>query len=128
MSARFRWNWRITVSYFLLFAGIILALSGIALFIAPSGRVARLSGWRFLGLDKEAWSDLHTVVGYAAIAFGAFHLVLNWGCLVNYLRRRVPLIRVRPELVLALLLVALLAVASLLGWPPVRSFLALGGG
>ncbi|MGY4707706.1 DUF4405 domain-containing protein [Candidatus Bipolaricaulota sp. J31] len=128
MSARFRWNWRITVSYFLLFAGIVLAVSGIALFIAPSGRVARLSGWKFLGLDKEAWGDLHTVFGYAAIAFGLLHVAFNWHCLLGYLRRRAPLIVVRPELILALLLAVLIAVASLLGWSPVRAFLALGGG
>ncbi len=116
---KFKWNWRVLVSYFLLFAAAILLISGIALFVAPSGRIARTTGWEFLGLTKTQWEEIHTVFGYAGAIFGLFHLLLNWRCLVGYLRRRVRWIQVRPEFLLAVILGLIAGIGAVLGWFPV---------
>ena len=123
---KFRWNWRILVSYFLLFSSLALLVSGIALFVAPSGRIARSTGWEFLGLDKEQWEEFHTVFGYLGALFGLFHLFLNWRCLVGYLKRRVRLIRLRPEFLLALLLAILVGIGAVLSWAPFQKLMELG--
>ena len=56
------------------------------LFIAPAGRVARTTGWRFLGLDKGRWESFHTVFGYIGALFALVHIYLNHRCFVNYLK------------------------------------------
>jgi hypothetical protein len=108
------WNWRSFVSFSLLFSGIALLLSGIILFIAPSGRVARDINWRILGLDKEGWEAVHTVIGYISVIFAGLHLILNRRFLINYLRNRARQFRLRPEFILALILIALLSLGSAL--------------
>ena len=101
-------------------------LSGIILFIAPSGRVARDLNWRILGLDKEGWEAVHTVIGYISIIFAGFHLILNRRFLINYLRNRARQFRLRPEFVLALILVALLSLGSALNWTPFKNLMDWG--
>ena len=49
------WKWRSMVSLYLLIAGIALFISGVVLYIAPSGRVANFMDWHFVGLDKGQW-------------------------------------------------------------------------
>ncbi len=126
MAAKFKWNWRILVSYFLLFSPFALVLSGIALYIAPPGRVAHTIDWRFLGLTKEQWEAFHTVFGYVSALFVVFHVLLNWRFLVSYLKSRVRLLRIRPELILAVVLAVLVGVGSALNWVPFRNLMDLG--
>ncbi len=126
MGSRTKWNWRITVSYFLLFSGAALLLSGIALFIAPSGRMARTTGWLFLGLDRDQWIAFHTVFGYASALFALAHIYLNRRCFVNYIKYGLRWLRLRPEFVLALVLALLLALAAIFDWPPVRILMDWG--
>ncbi|WP_297501918.1 DUF4405 domain-containing protein [Thermococcus sp.] len=65
---------------------VIEGLSGIALYLAPSGRLARDFAWTFLGLGKETWEALHTYFGFAMVALVATHLIINWGPMVCMLR------------------------------------------
>lgn len=57
-------------------------ISGIALYLAPSGRIVRESGWTFLGLGKDAWESLHLYFGFAMIALVALHLAVNFSPMV----------------------------------------------
>jgi len=121
------WNWRSLVSFYLLFASIVLLISGVALFVAPSGRAARTLDWSLLGLDKEQWEAVHTIFGYLTTAFGLYHLVLNWKVLVNYLRSRARrAYRLRAELVVALLLTVLVVTGSAASIPPFSTVMDWG--
>ncbi|NJF24164.1 DUF4405 domain-containing protein [Thermococcus sp. Bubb.Bath] len=80
-----RW-FKPTLDMLLLFDFIIEALSGIALYLAPSGRIAREELWTFMGLGKEAWEGLHIYFGFAMVALVALHLFVNFGPMLCMLR------------------------------------------
>jgi hypothetical protein len=86
---------------------VVVSVSGIVLFIAPSGRAARQMDWHMLALDRWGWSDLHIVFGFAFIAIGLLHLWLNRKPLAGYLRQRAETKEsraIRWEIVVAILL------------------------
>ena len=115
-----RFDWRGFVSIFLLLDFVVVTLSGIVLFIAPSGRVARDIGFEVLGLDKEGWELVHDVFGFAMIAAILFHLYFNWRIFVNYFRKiiqRVRKIRLR-ETIAAVLLTVFLLLSVIFSFPP----------
>ena len=118
MRRIFSWNWRGVTSLTLLFSTIILFLSGIFLYISPSGRIAHITGWRVLGFDKEGWEAIHDLFGFFFIFLTLVHLWLNRRVIVGYLKDRARgVYRVRKELVAALLItggVFLLAVFDVL--------------
>ncbi len=120
------WKWRSMVSFFLLFAGVVLFVSGVVLFIAPPGRIAN-AGWSLLGLDKGQWEAVHTVFGYLATAFAVFHLVLNWKVLLNYLRDRARKVyRLKVEFLIALALALVVGLGAAQGWPPFSNMMDFG--
>lgn len=55
----------------------ILGISSIALFLAPNGSMARLTGWTFLGLTKDSWEALSTWFGFMAVLSGLSYLYIN---------------------------------------------------
>lgn len=113
------WKWRSLVSFYLLFAGVAMLISGLVLYVSPPGRVAHSTGWQLLGLGKEQWEAVHTLFSYTGTIFGIAHLVLNWKVLLNYLRSRTHrAYRLRAELVIALLLTIIVGVGSALHLPP----------
>lgn len=65
---------------------IIEALSGIALYLAPSGKIAEITKWTFLGLNRSVWEALHIYFGFAMIALVAIHLFVNWNAMICLLR------------------------------------------
>ncbi|NJE47254.1 DUF4405 domain-containing protein [Thermococcus sp. GR7] len=64
----------------------IIALSGIALYLAPSGRIANTVGWTFLGLDKDTWTNIHTYLGFVMIGLVAVHLIIGFKSMITMLR------------------------------------------
>jgi len=65
---------------------IVAGISGIALYLAPSGRIAREGGWTFIGLGKDAWENLHIYFGFAMIALVTLHLVVNFKPMVTMIK------------------------------------------
>ncbi len=126
-KTRRSWKWHSLVSYFLLFSGIILTVSGIALYVAPPGRIANFTDWRLLALDKGQWEAVHTLFGYAVLLFGIWHLVLNWKVLLSYLRDRVSrAYKVKAEFTVALILTLLIAAGSIAAIPPFSTVMDWG--
>ena len=108
--------------------GAFLALffSGLVLFIAPSGRVARALDWKFLGVAKGGWEEIHITFTAIFVAAVVVHLIINWiGFRVDALGRARTRPRLRLDFIGALVLVALLVVAALADWQPARSMMAL---
>ncbi|ASA77553.1 DUF4405 domain-containing protein [Thermococcus sp. 5-4] len=75
-----------TIDLVLTVVFVILAVSGIALYLAPSGRIADTIGWTFLGLDKDAWTNVHTYMGFAMIGLIAVHLVIGFRSMLTMLK------------------------------------------
>lgn len=114
-------NLRKTTSLTALLAFAALAVTGIALFFTPQGRIAYWSEWRLWGLTKEAWGAFHILMGLLFLVAGVLHIVLNWGPILSYLKDRSRRLRVvTPDFAVAFALTALFGAGALLGWPPFR--------
>ncbi len=122
-------QWRALVALLLLGAGSLLSISGIVLFLAPSGRVAKSIEWRLLGLDKDQWEALHTAFGIVFLILFGFHLKYNWRSILAYARKKLAgALRLRAELVWATVLTLSLALIAIFDLPPMRQVMALGEG
>lgn len=97
----------------------VMLLSGLALFVAPSGRIARTLEWQWLGLDRPGWEALHIATALLFTAVVLWHFALHLGVYRNLLRGSPA----RPtghrrEAAIAALAVLLVAVTALAAWPP----------
>lgn len=115
-------HWRALVSVFLSFGFLALAASGVALFLRPSGRIAREIGSTMLGLDVDQWSRLHIWFAMLFVAGGIGHLVFNWCPMLGYFKSRITRgFALRREWLAALVLAVALAAASISDLPPFRT-------
>ena len=122
-----KFNLRGFVSIFLFISMIVVTLSGVILFVAPSGRVAKTIDFRVLNLDKDQWTYVHTIFGYAMVVALVFHMVYNWKIFLSYFRRVVAKVRkVRlVETVVATLLSLYLFLGAVYGIEPISSIVNL---
>ncbi|WP_297486614.1 DUF4405 domain-containing protein [Thermococcus sp.] len=74
------------VDSLLLVVFIVLGITGIGLYLAPSGRIAKSIGWTFLGLDKDTLTAIHTYLGFVMIGLVALHLIIGFKSMVTMLR------------------------------------------
>jgi hypothetical protein len=81
-------HWRAFASLVITVAFLVIALTGIGLYVSPPGRIANWSGWTLMGLTKANWQSVHMVFGFVFIAMAAWHLFFNWRALMTYLRSR----------------------------------------
>lgn len=123
-----KFYWRSYVSISLLLSFLVIAVSGVILYIAPPGRVARWISWMLMGFNREQWEDLHTLFSYLFILFGILHLFLfNWNLFFSYLRSRITKkLNRKREILWACLTFALIAVFTLAKLPPVYSIMDFG--
>ncbi|NJE10020.1 DUF4405 domain-containing protein [Thermococcus sp. MAR1] len=56
---------------------VVVLVTGIGLYLAPSGRIAEAIGWTFLGLDKEALTNVHTYFGFVMAGLVTIHLAIG---------------------------------------------------
>jgi len=112
-------NWRGLVTLLILLSSIIVLISGVVMFIAPSGRVAREIGWTLLGLDRAQWQTLHLSFAIVFVAIGIFHLGFNWQGLLHHLRDRASRhLTLKWEAVVALAAVIWIAIGAVWMLPP----------
>ncbi|WP_457742033.1 DUF4405 domain-containing protein [Thermococcus sp.] len=86
---------------------VLLAVSGIALYLAPSGRIAETLGWTFLGLSKETWTEVHTYMGFAMIGLVSVHLVVGFRSMLTMLRSALKKAKWKPIAATAVMLLTL---------------------
>ncbi|NJE30917.1 DUF4405 domain-containing protein [Thermococcus sp. 18S1] len=53
-------------------------VTGIGLYLAPSGRIADSINWTFLGLDKDTLTLVHTYLGFVMAGLVAIHLAIGF--------------------------------------------------
>ncbi|MGE4559476.1 MAG: DUF4405 domain-containing protein [Desulfobulbus sp.] len=118
---------RKVTSLTLLLAFAVLILTSLVLYVVPEGRVAYWSDWRWLGLSKTQWGDIHTNSGFLFLAAGLLHLVYNWKPIVGYLKNRAKQVQLlAPAMVIALLINLAVVAGTLFNLPPFQSILDFG--
>ncbi len=118
-SKRQRFQWRAFVALSMFGILIALGLSGIALYIAPSGRLAQTLNWHWLGLSKSQWEAVHIVFSTFGLVVGYFHVQYNWRSIVGYFRRKVnQVIQWRREGLVATTIFLLLGFTAIADLPP----------
>jgi magnesium-transporting ATPase (P-type) len=112
-------EWRRFISQVLFLSFVLLVFSGLALYLRPEGSVARWTGWRILGLDKNGWEGVHTLFCITFFLASSAHLALNWKPLLRYLSGGIDKSRgIRRELVVAVGLVIAVLTLAILRIPP----------
>jgi len=98
-------NRRKFVSVFAGFSFVLMALTGLGMFFAPSCRVARDTSWAVWGHSKEDLAAVHVWFGTVFVIAAGYHIYLNWTALKNYFKTKVGEgIGLRTEWVIALLI------------------------
>lgn len=67
-----------TLDVLLITGLVVMSVTGIGLYFAPSGRIAREIHWSWLGMDKWTLGDFHAYFGFAMLIVALLHLSLNW--------------------------------------------------
>ncbi len=114
------------ISLFLIGSVLLEVVSGVVLYLAPSGRVAETMSWELIWLTKTQWEAVHTVFGLLWVPILATHIFLNWRPILSYLKNRATkAFAFKRELLAALTLVVFFTLGSLYNWPPVSQIMAL---
>lgn len=118
MFRNFKWRAFISICLFISF--FIIFITGLVLYLAPVGWVARWIDWRIIGMTKEKWEAMHTVFSYLFAIFAVIHLFsMNWKLFLNYIKiKAVGTFKKKMELISALLLSLLIFIGTLFSIPP----------
>lgn len=77
--------WKSFVSFSLVWSFLFIFISGIVLYIAPSGKISNWTNWTLAGFSKAEWQSVHTIFSYTFVVLSFFHLVmLNWRVFLSY--------------------------------------------
>lgn len=121
-----RFQWRVFTSLLVVLGFSVLAITGIALYVTPPGRVANWSGWSLAGLSKAQWQAVHMVFGFLFVVAAGFHLFFNWRALMSYLRSHVVTgVRRKREIGWSVITAAALLVLSIGDVPPISEVSAM---
>lgn len=92
---------------------VVLVLNSVALYIAPHGRVANWTDWRFWGLTKTEWANQHIIIGILFLLAIFLHIYYNWKPIVAYLRNKLKKFTIfTHEFNIALILVIICTVGA----------------
>ena len=120
------WNFRGLVS---LMAGVgllIIAVTGVVVYIVPHGRIAYWTDWRFLGLTKTTWGDMHVLGGLLLLVAVGFHVYLNWKPLMSYLvARTTGSLNLKKEIAVSLIVGCWVVLSAMFHLPPLSYVLDL---
>jgi hypothetical protein len=119
--------WRAFVTFYVILSFIVIAASGLVLFISPPGRVANWSQWTFGRLQKADWQAVHTVFTLLFLGAIALHIYFNWRVILNYLRRKAGEgLHRGKEMGLAAAVGATVLLLTIVGVPPFSTVMTQG--
>lgn len=123
-----KFYWRSYVSFSLVLSFLVITVSGIILYLAPPGRIARWTAWGMLGFNRGQWEDLHTLFSYLFIILGFFHLLMfNWRLFFSYIRSRVEKkLNRKREILFSLITFAVIFGFTIAKVPPVYTVMDIG--
>ncbi|MCF8381466.1 MAG: DUF4405 domain-containing protein [Bacteroidales bacterium] len=122
-----KFSWKAFVSIGLFYSFFIIFLTGLALYIAPPGRVAHWEEWTFLGFTKENWESIHVIFSFSFVILSVFHLFfLNWRIFWFYIKKKaVSGVNKKREFYVSTLLVIIFFAATYFSLPPFGSIMTL---
>jgi len=116
---KIQFSWRALTSMCLSVVFVVMVVSGVILFLAPSTRVAREVNWQVWRLAKGDWQNLHLVFSALFLVVATVHTVFNWRPMLNYLKMRATERRgIRWEWLAALVLGVLVWMGTRCELPP----------
>ena len=119
-----KFNTKAFISFTTFLSFIILLLSGIGLYVSPSGEIAREITWKLFSLSREAWRGMHITFSILFIVFIVFHMIYNWKVFCAYLKNKLTKKLVfKKEFCLAILIVGILLIFSTFQWFPFNKLL-----
>jgi len=123
-----RFNRRSFVSFSLLFSFLWITISGLVLWIAPSGRISIWIDWNFIGLSKDQWQLQHTVFSYTFVVFVLIHFInINWRTFINYCKSvLLQGLNHKKEMILSLAIFVSLFIGSVTNIPPFSTLAHFG--
>lgn len=114
------------VSITLFFTFILLAGSGVAMYLRPEGSIARWCAWTLLGLSKQEWESVHAVFSMTFVLLAVLHLLLNFKVLVKYVYQGMDqALKRKKELVASLGLVCMIVILIGFHIRPIREVMDL---
>jgi len=127
MDKKGQLNGRSLTSFSVLLSFVVIAVSGVMLFVSPKGRVAHWTGWTMWGLGKEEWEAVHLTMAIAFVLGVAFHIYFNWAFMVRYVKNAAAKgVRSKRELGLAAAAIVAVFLGTRMEIPPFSSIVALG--
>lgn len=112
-------NFRGFVSLLTAFSFLFAFISGIILYFTPQGRIAYWINWKFLGLTKTDWTNMHIIFCIVFMITAFFHVYYNWNALINYIYSKAKkAMNLKKELAIVSILVVLSFIGSLKPFPP----------
>ena len=105
---------------------LVMILSGLILFFAPSGRLARDTAWLWWGLGRFEWIALHICFSLLFAVACVFHVYLNLRAIKRYFQGQLTKKwAFRPEWIAALLICVAIFVGVLRSVAPFDSLMDL---
>lgn len=97
-----------TIDLLLMILFAVLAVTGIGLYLAPSGRIAETINWTFMGLDKDTLTLVHTYIGFVTIGLIVIHVIIGFNSMWVMLKSafRKSKLKSAAALIIPLLLIA----------------------
>jgi len=106
---------------------IITVSSGVLYFIADR-QVTSWTNWKFLGLDKQQWDNLHINLGIFFLVMIIWHIYFNWKPIKNYLKIKKELKVFTKEFNVALIFVMIFTVGTITMTLPFSFLVNIGNG
>lgn len=122
-----KFYWRAFISFYVVISFLLIAISGIILYITPPGRVANWTNWQFLFLSKHEWQSVHTILSFIFVISAGFHVYFNWKVLVTYLRTKLQEgMKMKRELALSSIIILAVITLTLVNAPPFSTVMDFG--
>lgn len=120
-------QWKRVSSLSMMLLAAVLTLTGIALFIAPQGRIALWHDWRLLGLGKEDYEGIHITGSLLFILMGWLHTYYNWRPIKAYLKDKARRMNgLNKEFLVSFALSAIFVASALTTLSPIYQVIVLG--
>lgn len=116
-------NGRKVTSLTLLISLISLIVNSFVLYITPHGRIAYWSNWKFAGLTKTQWANIHINIGILFIIALAFHIYYNWKPIISYMKKKNKLRIFTTNFNISLIIVLIFTFGTFYEIPPFSSVL-----
>lgn len=112
------------ISFLMFYTFIVLAITGIVLYIDPSSSYAYWVDWRLLGLSKGDWKSLHIVFSTLFLILAVIHIgFMNRRVILSYLKRKaVAGINRKFEFFGATIIFLIILLMTLFEVPPMKQF------